>query len=129
MPLLAIVVPMKILVRARSVLSVIAGIDILRRCRYEDIAWADLMALMPNCLLGIVLGLAFYKMLGSKALARGLSVLVVLYEAFSTRPLRGGCPAAFIASRRGDAARTDGFHFCRTRLMRLDGPRDITPPG
>src|SRR5262249_23274313 len=84
MPLLALVVPMKILVPGWSVLSVVAGIDILRR-DYDKIAWADLMPLMPSCLLGIVLGLAFYKALDSPALARGLGVLVVLYGAFSLR--------------------------------------------
>jgi len=46
MPLLALVVPMKILVPTWSVLSVVAGIDILRR-DYDKIAWADLMPLMP----------------------------------------------------------------------------------
>jgi uncharacterized membrane protein YfcA len=63
MPLLALVVPMKILVPGWSVLSVVAGIDILRR-DYDKIAWADLMP---------------------PALARGLGVLVVLYGAFSLR--------------------------------------------
>src|SRR5262245_66397237 len=84
MPLLAVVVPVKILVPALSVLSVVAGIDILRR-DYDKIAWADLMPLMPSCLLGVVLGLAFYKLLDSPTLARGLGVLVVLYGAFSLR--------------------------------------------
>jgi len=84
MPLLALVVPMKTLVPAWSVLSVVAGIDILRR-DYDKIAWADLMPLMPSCLLGIVLGLAFYKLLDSPTLARGLGVLVVLYGAVSLR--------------------------------------------
>jgi hypothetical protein len=42
MPLLALVVPMKVLVPAWSVLSVVAGIDILRR-DFDKIAWADLM--------------------------------------------------------------------------------------
>ena len=47
MPLLAFVVPMKILVPAWSVLSVVAGIDILRR-DYDKIAWADLLPLIPS---------------------------------------------------------------------------------
>src|SRR5262249_22544032 len=84
MPLLALVVPMKILVPGWSVLSVVAGMDIRRR-DYDKIAWADLMPLMPSCLLGIVLGLVFYKLLDSPTLARGLGVLVVLYGAFSLR--------------------------------------------
>jgi len=84
MPLLAFVVPMKILVPAWSVLSVVAGIDILRR-DYDKIAWADLLPLIPSCLLGVVLGLAFYKLLDSPTLARGLGVLVVIYGAFSLR--------------------------------------------
>jgi uncharacterized membrane protein YfcA len=87
MPLLALVVPMKILVPGWSVLNMVAGIDILRR-EYDKIAWADLMPLMPSCLLGIVLGLAFYKALDSPTLARGLGILVVLYGALraSMRP-------------------------------------------
>jgi hypothetical protein len=48
MPLLALVVPMKILVPGWSVLSVVAGIDILRR-DYDKIVWAELMPLMPSC--------------------------------------------------------------------------------
>ena len=88
MPLLALVVPMKILVPGWSVLSVVAGIDILRR-DYNKIDWADLMPLMPSCLLGIVLGLAFYKALDSPALARGLGVLVVLYGRFHCGPRCG----------------------------------------
>jgi uncharacterized membrane protein YfcA len=84
MPLLALVLPMKTLVPAWSVLSVVAGIDILRR-DYDKIAWADLMPLMPGCLLGIVVGLAFYKLLDSPTLTRGLGLLVVLYGAFSLR--------------------------------------------
>lgn len=98
MPLLAVVVPMKILVPAWSVLSVVAGIDILRR-DYDKIAWADLMPLMPSCLLGVVLGLAFYKLLDSPTLARGLGVLVVLYGAFSLRATMIRCQA-FWADRR-----------------------------
>ena len=81
MPLLALVLPMKTLVPAWSVLSVVAGLDILRR-DYDKIAWADLMPLIPSCLLGIVLGLAFYKLLDSPTLTRGLGLLVVLYGVF-----------------------------------------------
>src|SRR5262249_61491600 len=84
MPLLALVVPMKILVPGWSVLSVVAGMDLLRR-DYDRMPWADLMPFMPSCLLGIVLGLVFYKLLDSPTLARGLGVLVVLYGAFSLR--------------------------------------------
>jgi uncharacterized membrane protein YfcA len=60
MPLLALVVRMKVLVPAWSVLSVVAGGTIVRR-EYDNIAWADLMPLMPSCMLGIVLGLAFTR--------------------------------------------------------------------
>ena len=100
MPLLAVVVPMKILVPAWSVLSVVAGIDILRR-DYDKIAWADLMPLMPSCLLGVVLGLAFYKLLDSPTLARGLGVLVVLYGAFSLRATMIRCQAFWADLRSG----------------------------
>jgi uncharacterized membrane protein YfcA len=82
MPLLAIVVPMKLLVPAWSVLSVVAGATILRHV-YDKIAWADVRPLMPSCMLGIALGLAFYKALDSPTLARGLGILVFLYGVFS----------------------------------------------
>src|SRR5262249_62005843 len=67
-----------------SVLSVVAGIGTLRR-DYDKIAWNHLMPLMPGCLLGIVLGLAFYKLFDSPTLTRGLGILVVLYGAFLLR--------------------------------------------
>ena len=84
MPLLAVVVPMKVLVPAWSLLSVIAGAAILRR-EYQHIAWADFLRLMPTCMLGIAFGLYFYELFDSKALGRGLGALVVLYGALSLR--------------------------------------------
>jgi uncharacterized membrane protein YfcA len=82
MPLLALVLPMKLLVPAWSVLSVVAGVTILRH-DYDKIAWADVKPLMPSCMLGIPLGLAFYKALDSPTLAQGLGILVFLYGVFS----------------------------------------------
>lgn len=100
MPLLALVVRMKVLVPAWSVLSVVAGGTIVRR-EYDNIAWADLMPLMPSCMLGIVLGLAFYKVFDSVTLARGLGALVGLYGALSLRasmrPINLQMPAKSIA--------------------------------
>ena len=40
---------------------------------------------MPTCMLGIAFGLYFYELFDSKALARGLGALVVLYGALSLR--------------------------------------------
>jgi uncharacterized membrane protein YfcA len=111
MPLLALVLPMKTLVPAWSVLSVVAGIDILRR-DYDKIAWADLMPLMPGCLLGIVVGLAFYKLLDSPTLTRGLGLLVVLYGAF------------FIAGHDAAAARMANAAQIHRPAFGLDGRGD-----
>ena len=114
MPLLALVVPMKILVPGWSVLSVVAGIDILRR-DYNKIAWADLMPLMPSCLLGIVLGLAFYKALDSPALARAWSIGGPLRRVFIA-----GLDAA--AARVASASR---IHCQAFRADRRGGRHDI----
>src|SRR5262249_16960882 len=96
----ALVVPMKVLVPAWSVLSAVAGAAIVRR-EYENIATADLVALMPTCLIGIVLGLAFYKAFDSPTLARGLGALVILYGALSLRaslrPINLQIPAKSVA--------------------------------
>jgi hypothetical protein len=56
MPLMGLVVPVKVLVPAWTVLSLCGAVTILGRDR-RNIAWADLMRLVPRCMLGIAFGL------------------------------------------------------------------------
>ena len=82
MPLLAIVVPMKILVPAWTVLSLCGSAIILAR-DHRSIAWDTLLRLLPGSVLGIVCGLFFFKLLDLPILARGLGIVAVLYGNFS----------------------------------------------
>jgi len=57
-----------------------AAMPLLGRDR-KNIAWRDTAALLPGCLIGMLLGLYIFKTLDSRTLARGLGVLVLIYGA------------------------------------------------
>jgi uncharacterized membrane protein YfcA len=84
MPLLGLVVPMKILVPAWTVLSLCGSALILGRDN-RNIAWDSLLRLLPSSMLGILLGLFFFKFLDSPTLARGLGTVAVVYGVISLR--------------------------------------------
>jgi uncharacterized protein len=89
MPLMALVIPLKVLIPAWTLIGLAAGVTLLGRDR-AHIAWGDMARLIPACLLGIAVGLYVFTRLDSATLARGLGVLVLLYGAYSfwvtTRP-------------------------------------------
>ena len=74
MPLMGLVVPMKILVPAWTVLSLCGSAVILARDN-RNIAWDTLLRLLPSSMLGIVFGLFFFKLLDSPTLARGQGIV------------------------------------------------------
>jgi uncharacterized membrane protein YfcA len=82
MPLMGLVVPMKILVPAWTVLSLCGSLIILGR-DHRHIAWDTLLRLLPGSMLGIVFGLIFFKLLDSPTLARGLGIVAVVYGTLS----------------------------------------------
>ena len=82
MPLMGLVVPMKILVPAWTVLSLCGSAVILAR-DHRNIAWDTLLRLLPSSMLGIVFGLFFFKLLDSPTLARGLGIVAVVYGTLS----------------------------------------------
>jgi uncharacterized membrane protein YfcA len=82
MPLMGLVVPMKILVPAWTVLSLCGSVIILAR-DHRNIAWDTLLRLLPSSMLGIVFGLFFFKLLDSPTLARGLGIVAVVYGTLS----------------------------------------------
>ena len=80
MPLLGLVIPLKVLIPAWTLIGLSAGITLLGRDR-KNIAWRDTAALLPGCLIGMLFGLYIFKTLDSRTLARGLGVLVLIYGA------------------------------------------------
>jgi uncharacterized protein len=82
MPLMALIIPLKVLIPAWTLIGLTAGITLLGRDR-AHIAWSDMARLLPSCLVGIAIGLYIFTSLDSATLARGLGVLIVLYGAYS----------------------------------------------
>lgn len=89
MPLLALVVPIKILVPVWTLLGFASSVAILGRDR-KHVARGVFVAFIPWCVLGIAIGLYLFKTLDARYLARGLGVLVLGYAGYSmwgaTRP-------------------------------------------
>lgn len=109
MPLLALVVPLKVLVPLWTLLGISSSITIVGRERQ----FVDLKAVMPFapwCLLGIAAGLYFFKTLDAAILSRALGVLIVLYALYALhgtyRKRDGTKPPALLAPL---AAGTSGF--------------------
>jgi uncharacterized protein len=98
MPLLALVIPLKVLIPAWTLIGLSAGVALLSRDR-PYIAWADMVRLVPTCLIGVAIGLLVFTSLDSRMLARGLGGLILIYGAYAlwltTRP-----PARWQASPR-----------------------------
>jgi uncharacterized membrane protein YfcA len=82
MPFLALVLPLKVLVPAWTILGAASSIAILGRDR-RHVAWREFALLAPWCVVGIFIGLYFFKALDSRMLARGLGALVLTYGAYS----------------------------------------------
>jgi len=82
MPLLALVVPMKLLVPAWTLMGFSASLTVLGRDRHA-IAWRETLKLVPGCLVGIGLGLYVFTTLDTNSLARGFGAVVVLYGLYA----------------------------------------------
>jgi uncharacterized membrane protein YfcA len=82
MPLLGLVIPLKVLIPAWTLVGLVASITLFGRDRHH-VAWGDIARLVPTCVIGILAGLYLFKTLDSAALAKGLGVLVLLYGLYS----------------------------------------------
>ena len=78
MPLLGLVIPLKVLIPAWTLIGLVASITLFGRDRHH-VAWGDIVRLVPTCVIGILVGLYLFKSLDSAVLAKGLGVLVLLY--------------------------------------------------
>jgi uncharacterized protein len=95
MPLLALIVPLKILVPVWTLLGIASSITIVAR-DYRSIAAYALLRTLPAGLIGIAVGLYVFTALDAGTLARGLGLLVIaygFYALWTTRPAPGP-PAA-----------------------------------
>jgi len=108
MPLLALVLPIKVLVPAWTLLGFTSSIAILGRDR-RHVDRRVFVAFIPWCMVGIAIGLYLFKTLDPRMLARGLGVLIMSYGAYSAwaafrpsaagfRVPRGFAPVASILS-------------------------------
>jgi uncharacterized membrane protein YfcA len=98
MPLLGLVVPMKLLVPAWTLMGIVAGLALFGSDR-KKIAWTEMLKLVPGTLLGIAAGLYVFTILDSWTLAKGLGVLVLTYGLYSLWGTFGGAPKAHLPPR------------------------------
>jgi uncharacterized membrane protein YfcA len=82
MPLLGLVIPLKVLIPAWTLIGLAAGVTLLGRDR-NHIAWREMAALLPGTLPGIALGLWIFKTLDAATLARSFGGAVMLYGVYS----------------------------------------------
>ena len=67
MPLLALVVPLKILVPAWTLTGIVAGVALMGEDR-KHVAWNEMVKLVPGCMVGIAVGLYVFTHLSSETL-------------------------------------------------------------
>ncbi|HTS40963.1 MAG TPA: sulfite exporter TauE/SafE family protein [Xanthobacteraceae bacterium] len=78
MPLLGLVLPLKVLIPAWTVIGAAAGLALFGNDR-KNVAWDEMVKLVPGLLVGIAVGLYVFTLLDSATLAKGLGVFVLLY--------------------------------------------------
>ena len=82
MPLLALVVPLKVLVPVWTLLGVASSVTIVAH-DYRQIAVRDMLRTVPAGLIGIAVGLYAFKTLDTRTLTMGLGALVICYGCWS----------------------------------------------
>src|SRR4051794_8427285 len=82
MPLLGLVIPLKVLVPAWTLIGIAAGTALLGSDR-NKVAWGEMIKLVPGTLAGIAIGLHVFTLLDSETLAKWLGALVLVYGLYS----------------------------------------------
>ena len=82
MAMLVVVLPIKTVVPAWTLLSIASSIAILGHDR-KHIAWPDVLPFLPWCMAGIAIGLYLFTTLDPKTLANGLGVVIFFYAAYA----------------------------------------------
>jgi hypothetical protein len=89
MPLLALVIPMKVLVPVWTLLTISSSATLFGKDR-KHVSFPMILRILPSCTLGILLGLWLFKTLDAAWLTRGLGVLVTGYGLYALWQTRGG---------------------------------------
>ena len=101
MPLFALVLPVKLIAPAWSLIGILSSLAILGRDR-KHIDRKAFVSFLPGCALGVVAGVFLFKLFDATHLARSLGVFVILYALYSfwrlnRKPGTGpALPAAFL---------------------------------
>ena len=82
MPLLGLVIPLKILVPAWTLIGIAAGTALMGSDR-KKVAWGEIVKLLPGTLIGSAIGLYLFTLLTSETLAKWLGALVLAYGLYS----------------------------------------------
>ena len=82
MPLLGLVLPLKVLVPAWTLIGIAAGAALMGNDR-NKVAWGEMIKLVPGTLVGIAIGLYLFTLLSSDTLAKWLGSLVLAYGLYS----------------------------------------------
>ena len=82
MPLLGLVIPLKVLVPAWTLIGIAAGAALLGSDR-RRVVWGEIARLVPGTLIGIAIGLYVFTQLSSDTLAKWLGALVLAYGLYS----------------------------------------------
>ena len=98
MPLLSLVIPLKLLIPAWTLIGIAAGAALFGSDR-KKIAWNEILKLVPGTLAGIAIGLHVFKQIDSETLSKGLGVAVLLYGLYSLWGTFGEAPKAHLPPR------------------------------
>src|SRR4029079_19109517 len=82
MPLLGLVIPLKILMPAWTLIGIVAGTALIGSDR-NKVAWAEIIKLLPGTLVAIPIALYVFTLLSSDTLAKWLGTLVLAYGLYS----------------------------------------------
>src|SRR3954471_23551937 len=82
MPLFALILPVKVIAPAWSLIGILSSVAILGRDR-THIARGTFVRFLPGCALGVAAGVCLFKAFDATLLARALGVFVILYASYS----------------------------------------------
>ena len=82
MAMLVVIIPIKVIVPAWTLLSIASSIAILGHSR-KHIAWRELPPFIPWCLIGIAAGLYLFKVLDPDTLANALGIVILVYASYA----------------------------------------------
>jgi uncharacterized membrane protein YfcA len=82
LPLLALVLPVKVLAPAWSLVAIVSSAAIIGHSR-RHVDRREYLGILPGCALGVAAGLYFFKTFDEALLARALGVFIIAYAAYS----------------------------------------------